>query len=549
MAFDVRPLKQFSNETLLDAIRSTQNDEYQARIPAATKAGIQGTLRSLEEYRPQWNQFQDALINQIGLVIAHNKSWTNPLAPFKKGLLTGGDTIEEYMVGLVKAKNYDSDREALEKDIFGSEKVDVQTNFHRINRQDFYKITVNQALLKRAFLQDGGLQTFVTKLMQAPATSDQWDEFLITTNLFREYEAAGGFFKIQVPDVKGKTSDSTAAKDALRAIRETSDNLAFLSEKYNAAHMPTAADPDELVLFATPEFKSGVDVNALAAAFNVDYVSAKERIIPIPEGQFGIEGSQAILTTKDFFIIGDTLFETTSAANPVGLHTNYFLHHHQIVSASRFVPAVLFTTHAGDVITIISTPVVSVASIVVEDAVGATPTSFVRGDVYQFDATVTTNPADGVNTAVRWSVAGNTSNRTWISPSGVLHVAGDEGASNLTVTATSTWLDPSGLMKDGKADQLTLAVTGDALTSWPVDVAVTGISIDGVAVAGFAPGTYAYSVAVPGGTTPTDGSGVEVYGPPMGDVDITVSADGKTVTVSSPASPGDPVYTVTVTAA
>src|SRR5688500_512340 len=131
MAVEVKSLKPTSNEITLDRIRNKASSDYQARIPAATKAGVQATMKALMDYRPMRNEFIDALVNRIGLVVARNNSWSNPLAEFKSGMLSFGDTIEEYHMGLVKARTYDPDRDSLEKDIFGTNRAEVQSSFHK----------------------------------------------------------------------------------------------------------------------------------------------------------------------------------------------------------------------------------------------------------------------------------------------------------------------------------------------------------------------------------------------------------------------------------
>src|SRR5690625_3605892 len=163
-----RPLKETSNVAILNAIRNDASLDYQRRIPAATKAGIRDQVKTLTEHRPLWNEFVNALINRIGTVIARNMSWTNPLAEFKRPMLTYGDTIEEIQTGLLRAHVYDPDREYLEKDLFGTELPEVQANFHTVNRREFYKVTVNEHLLRHAFTSaEDGLSQFVAQLMEA----------------------------------------------------------------------------------------------------------------------------------------------------------------------------------------------------------------------------------------------------------------------------------------------------------------------------------------------------------------------------------------------
>src|SRR5699024_10121143 len=425
---ETRPLKKANNQAVMNAIRDDSSPDYQRRIPYATQANLQDTIKTLHQHRPLWNEFTDALINRIGSVIARNITWQNPLAEFKRGMLEYGDTIEEVQTGLLRAHIYDPNREYLEQDLFGKETPEVQSSFHTVNRQNFYKVTVNEALLQRAFLQEQGLSTFVSQLLEAPTTSDYWDEFLMTVQLFSEYENNGGFYHVNVPDVANLQSTADEAKAALRKMRAVADSLKFISTRYNAAHMPSFARQDDLVLFVSPEFNAAIDVEALAASFNLPYSEMHGRVIPIPQDKFGIDGCQAIMTTRDFFVMADQRLENTSQWNAAALHNNYFLHHWEVISASRFVPAVMFWTGPGDDVTETVTPVTTVAEPVITDVDGNTVTEVQRGFIYDADAEVTTTPTGGINTGVRWAVEGASSNKTAISSSGVLHVGGDEQA-------------------------------------------------------------------------------------------------------------------------
>lgn len=551
---DIRPLKPTPNWELLNRIKNDASPDYQARIPNATKNGIQDTVANLTKYRTHYNEFLDSLVNRIGLVIARNNSWSNPLAPFKRGLLTYGDTIEEIQSGLITARTYDPDREALEKDIFGTYRVDVETNFHTVNRQNYYPITINQPLLNRAFLEPGGLTTFISQLMEAPSTSDQLDEYLLMRQLLPEYASNGGFYKINVPDISHLNSNQDAARQVVKTARALAGRLQFLSTHYNAAHMQVSAKPEDLILICTPEFQAAIDVDALAGAFNADKMEMSGRIVLVDD--FGITGAQAVLTTKEFFVVADQTFETASAWNPVALQNNYFLHHWQVISASRFVPAILFWTGPGDTIPVNITPVVSVETIQITDRDGNVPSSVVRGELYNLFTQADTNPSGGPNDGVRWTITGNTSNHTYITRYGVLHVGGDEGGT-LSVTATSLWRNADNIMQDGLTSAaLSLTVSGVVVPNWTVSKPVTNITVAGVSVPSFAAGTFTYAVTVPsahGKIVPAD---VIAVGPDSGEVNVVVANPSATppvtgttqvATLTSPESPGDPVYTVTVT--
>lgn len=559
----VETFKPTSNELLLDALRDDASPDYQARIPEATKAGVQATMKALQSWRPSQNEFIDALVNKVALTIMRSTSWTNPLAEFKRGMLTGGDTIEEIMVGLIKAKTYDPARDALEGELFGTAPMEVQTNFHKRNRQDKYKVTVNQPLLMSAFNKPQGLSQFAAQIMNAPGTSDQWDEFLLMCQLFSEYESNGGYFKVKIRDITNPDSPTLEAdtKSVLTQIRSTVGTLKFISRQYNAARMQISAQPDELVLFVSPEFNAVLDVEALAGAFNVEKMSLSGRIIEIPREKFP-NGIEAILTTKDFFVVADQVFETASMWNPASLQTNYWLHRWQVISASRFVPAIAFSTVAGDEVVKVISKVVSVSAITTLDKDGATVTEVKRGERYQLNATAVVESGDvnADNLGVRYALTGNTSPRTYVSQTGVLTVGGDEGsAGGLVVTATSTWLDPENVMRNGKTSTATLNVTGPVvLEAWPnvdnpataaddAQRAVTGITVKGVAVSPtFDPAVKAYTVTVDGGTAAKSDVKVTTNGIDQGDLAISTKDAGKTVIVEAASAAGDPVYTVTV---
>lgn len=440
MAVKLGRLKSNSNVAILNAIRNGASLDYQRRIPVATKGNISQTLGELRRFRPQWNEFENALINRIGTVYARNMVWQNPLAEFKRGLLNdGGDTIEEIYTGLIESHVYDPNRDYMERTIFGTHDIDVRSSFHHVNRREFYPVTVNEEMLKNAFLGSEGLSSFVSQVMAAPTTSDNWDEFLATTSLFAEYEKNDGFWHVNVPNLSDLTSDAPDARKAVKTIRALIDTIKFPSTRYNSAGMPSFANPDEIIIFATPQFKAAMDVDALAAAFNEDRMSIDSRIIVIPKENFGIDQCQAILTVREFFVLADQALDTTSQFNPVSRGTNYFLHHWEVISASRFVPAVMFWTGKDDTITPVTiTPVIGELSVVDPD--GAVQAKVDPGANY--DVKVPVTGADGYRISLTYSCEGAMSQRTTVTPQGVLVVGYDERATTIKVNVKLAYVNP-----------------------------------------------------------------------------------------------------------
>lgn len=460
MVKNIRPLiDKASNVDWLNAIRNSLGTEYQNRIPEATQANIAETIDTLWSYQAGRNQVVDALVNRIGLVLFQNTLWTNPLAPFKIGALNQGETIEEVMNGLLEAVDYDFDRDELEKEVFGNHPFETQTSFHKVNRRDRYAFTVNQPGLRLALLNNE-LGSFLSNVMSMPQTSDQNDEFLLMTNLFREVDKADGYFTVNVPDVGVPTSGTAESRALLRRIREFNNTLPFISRLYNPAGMPVAANPEDLILITTANADAAMDVEALAGAFQIDKAEVKNRKVVLPERYLGIQGVQAILTTRKFFVVADNLIETTSQFNPAKLTTNFWLHHWQVISASRFAPLVMFNSERPS--TTISTtlaPVTDIGAFTVKDKTGTVAaTNVTRGVLYDVVVEGVTTPTGGP-AALDLDVEGATSQFTYITNNGDLFIGPDEEANTLTIRATS--------VDNNYNETTTRSVVGTLIKPWP----------------------------------------------------------------------------------
>lgn len=461
------------NPSILNAIRNDASLDYQKRIPAATKGNIADVADAIFSFRAHKNEFIDSLINRIGLVYARNAIWYNPLSEFKRGVLSMGDTIEEIQTGIVKASHYSHDREYLERDIFGRAEIDVATAFHTVDREDFYKVTVDENTLRRAFLDPSGLDQLTQQIMAAPTTSDNWDEYLLTTSLFRVMDNKFPMFNVNVSDVAAMNSTEADAKNLLRKIRATASNLNFLSTRFNGAKMPIVTRPEDLVLFVTPEVNSGLDVNALAPMFNLEYGKVPSRIVEIRQEDIAMDGVQAFLTTKDFFVIADTSLETTSEFNPVSRQTNFFLHHWEIISASPFAPIVKFSTQPDterETITIPSGVGISkVQAVITPDEtdvrnIDGTTIRAIKGGQFQMEAIMSGLDAktEDIEFTEQWAIEGNKDTGTRIDNDGLLVLSPNENGTPITVTVKVSWIVPGTGKWASKTGSVKVNIVADA---------------------------------------------------------------------------------------
>lgn len=460
---------------ILNKIRYEATPEYRRNIPEATQADLKASAKALHNYAPGWNEFVNAIINKVGLTIQKSNNWTNPLGIFKRGMLDFGESIEEINVGLTQAYVYEEHAFYGEQMLFGRETPEVQADYHKVNRKNIYKITVDHTSLRRAILTETGLAEFINQLMEVPTTSDNRDEYLLMRQLFAEYEENGGFYKESIPVIPTDGDASIQARQALRKIKAMRNKLKFLSRKYNAAGMEVSTQNKELHLFATPDFMAALDIEALAVLFNVSYGEIEEHVTIIDDFEMEDKDIQAILTTSDFFVVADTVYEMRSQPNAAGLHENFFLHRQQIISASRFVPAVAFTYGAGTEDVVEEVEINPVTAITVSDVPGGTAlTKLKRGELFYASAVFDIDPEDAYNYGVVWTLTGSANGRSTIDQSGHVNVNIEDAAASLKISAYTAGLDPE------SAFTVTLPVVGTRYVAWPEPHLVFDENEDGV---------------------------------------------------------------------
>lgn len=446
------------NSTILHKIWLNATNDYQQRVPDPTQHDISQTMKAL--FSPMngklYNEFIYGFINLIGQQRIHSKQWDNRLRRFKQTSVMYGQTIQESAPKWIEAHAYDDASE----DLLRMHRPEFEVWYHSMNRQDKYAISIVRPEIMRAFRDEYGLNRLINSIMQVPINSDNYDEYRIMIQLLAEYEERWGFFKESMPI----PTDEESAKALLKSIRAYAETLQFPSALYNASDVsvPTFANPNELVLFITPQVKASLDVDALAAVFNLDKADIPYTIIVIDE--MPIPNAYALLTTDAFYVCQDVVYETTQFYDPSNLRENHYLHHWEILSVSPFVPAILFTTATG-------TSIPTVTQSVTGMSLTAAPTTVVPGETVQITPTLAgsiTPETEGIEVApdaATYEVSAYTpgtpatettdatpdvpiqlNTRTYVDRLGVLHTqksnlkAGDV----ITVKADATYTNPSG---------------------------------------------------------------------------------------------------------
>ena len=407
--------------SLQDVLEATYGDmsaEFQNRIEGVfDEEHLAEFGKALSEYKVGMNEFLYSLINRIGMVNVNYQSFRSPLAVFKKGFMEYGDTIEDIYIEPVQGMLYEAEVPNTNSgDQWKTFKPKMDVIYHTVNRELVYPLTINEKMLKRAFVSYRELDKFLSGLMQQLSNADEIDDFGLTLKLLAEVDNVDGeswYYKVPVSAV---TNEDTA-KQFVIGVRSIAPTLRFPSRKFNAKGVLNWATPDDMYLLVTPQINAVLDVEVLAKAFNMDKAEFMGHVIEVPDFG-GMTDTVGLFVHREFVQIWDTMRQmATTGLNALHLTQNYFYHHHGILSSSPFYPAIKFTTSA----------ISDVASIVINGL-----SSIAIGDTNHYTAFVN----GGSTNAVIWSIVGNPQYAS-INQNGNLSVGANFTGANLTIKATS----------------------------------------------------------------------------------------------------------------
>lgn len=399
------------------------------------------------------NAFATDLINRIILVTVTSKMYDNPWESLKKGVLSLGETIEEIFVNIANAELYNPNISS--ETVFKRRIPDIRAAFHIVNYQVKYPATISNEDLSAAFTSENGLYSLIEKIYESLVSASNYDEFNIMKYLIALNIVNGNIKAISVPAI----STDANIRSVVTQIKATSNKMKFMTADYNIAGVKTHSQHVNQTVIVTADFDAAIDVNVLAAAFNMEkaeFLSKRllvdsfgdidinrlaqcapetcENITYDANGNVtsatlkGITTEQlvelseipAVIIDDDFLQIYDRLITMEDIRNPDGLYTNAFLHCWKIISVSPFAPAATFS----DSVAAVNTVTISPANATV-----------VPNSEIQFNAKV--SGTGFFNKSVTWTLKGANSSKTYVDVRGTVFIGVDETATTITLNAES----------------------------------------------------------------------------------------------------------------
>lgn len=444
---DDRGLITMSNVQALNTVRRYAPNDYQQRIPIATQGNLESVLRAMNAYQPNWDVYWNVFVGRIGRVSINERlRFENPLAKMKQPALTYGRSMQEIQANLIKAKRYDP----RDINVFGREgrEPEIFQAFHQESRRDKYELNIPmEDVLHGSFIEGQSIATFFNSLTALPVQSAANDEYLLMRQLFSAYDAIEGYYNLHVdsPLEEGIAFEEQQQRGAqlIRKMRAQYKKLKFNSAKYSPAGREAGLTQNTKRVFVVMDADTEAVLQTITTAYayhddNQDIFA--DEIIILDE--LPVQGACALMLDEDWFQCADTLgpLMLTAPLNPVNMSINYFFHIWQIMSYSRFLGAVMFSTRADTEITAAQS---TVTGVVLKDAEGQTGSTVeLRGTVRLF-ATVegTNNPSQAVAYEIK-AFDGKGCGMTlpaecYVDSEGVFHAGNAKAVDKFVISATS----------------------------------------------------------------------------------------------------------------
>ena len=308
----------------------TQADwlEY-LELPESVITDIQSKEPST--YQPAANQFLSALVNKILYQTVDGYGFTNPFTKYDKFDIEYGDTIENVWVEPVTGYNYDPEN----TNPFGQVKPKVKVTYATINSERQYKITINDAYLRRAVLSAQGLSRLVGMIIeQLPHAADRDNYFMQMAMLQTEDIYYDGFEEV----TKG-ADDVETAKIVTAKIVDVVSSMKAFNTVNNAAGVLNPSPEDHILLIVKRSVYNSINLDFLTGVFNLSKVDLIKNIMVLDDLRYvqltKTEGQDPVTSVEgedlDFIILDTKGLDNHMALqdggliyNPQGKYTNHF---------------------------------------------------------------------------------------------------------------------------------------------------------------------------------------------------------------------------------
>lgn len=417
---------------------SVQNDSiYHQYVPIITETTDISVLGQPILNQPAvQNEFMSTLINQIVYTQFETKYFRNPLQVLEGDRIPLGYAGRSIYVNPAKGRQYNVEDFA---GLLQKYEAKVAVQYHAVNMDLQYPVTVSRHALKKAFTSWDNLDSFIDQLTQSLYNGAYIDEYRYTKDM-----VSGAYLNHRAPvQVVGEINSEESAKAFVTQARATFLNFQAPSTNYNAwglvgdpntGAITTWTNREDIVFILRNDLAAYIDVSVLSSAFNLDRAVMEGNLIYVDNfdvyddnGNMIYDGSNILgmIADKSWFKIERQDMYLDQFYNASNRTWQFFLNLTKMYSQSFFANGVIFATEAPEI------PATAV------DYNGTTEVAMEVGDYEGLDLNVTPLNATTEITYQNSDDTVVTVTKNSANPRHVQLHALKAGSSTLTVTAGS----------------------------------------------------------------------------------------------------------------
>lgn len=298
--------------------------------------------RTILAYEPFMNEFTN-MVCKIAETWIRQKNLRNNLAILKRATPSPlGLDVEEVFVNPAKEQDFDE----CGSDLLACKPNDIKVAYHRRSREKQYECFVSRAQMQSAFTSWEKMDALVQNIVNSLFDGNRNSEWGYSKALFGQ-GATDGVIKNQFG--VAKPINEATGKAFIKTVRTTALNMQMPGTAYNSYMDLTGSKgepaitqtyPEDMILVVRSDVLTNIDVDVLAAAFNMSKADFIGRVLTVDtftdvDGN-ALPNQLAFIGDQNVPVIIPQLEETSSFWNAKALKWTYYLTVFQIWSLSPF---------------------------------------------------------------------------------------------------------------------------------------------------------------------------------------------------------------------
>lgn len=295
------------------------------------------------------------LLKKVVYTAVYARTFNSPLAQLEGESMPLGNFIEDVYVNPIKPRGFNINDFA---GLLQKYEAEVATQYLAVNSDLQYCVTITREKLRNAFTSWANLEEFITGMTNALYNGAYITRYNQTKGLPLAAFKAGA---IKYEVITNPTNEATA-KNLVRKMRADYSKFQIPSTKYNAWQdvkgegafaLKTWTAPEDIIVLISADVEALVDVEVLAAAFNMSKADFLGRVIVVDDfsqynddGSVAVDGSmiKAVIADRSWFKIKTQDFDMEDFRNPNNRTYQLYLNDTRMVNYSLFANAKVYTT-------------------------------------------------------------------------------------------------------------------------------------------------------------------------------------------------------------